>query len=134
MFDQIIERLEDASHGDAHGFSDQDVQTAVAALYYHMISIDGVVSLREIERFTNALREQFGLDDDAVHELMKRGARNDEQSPGLFPFAVILNHEFSEAKRREVLERLTVLADADGHRHVLERELIDHICQLLKLR
>ncbi len=45
MFDQIIEWLEDASHGEKHGYSARDVQTAVAALYYHMISVDGIVKL-----------------------------------------------------------------------------------------
>ena len=133
MFDQIIEWLEDASHGEKHGYSARDVQTAVAALYYHMISVDGVVRLKELERFTNVLQEQFELDDEQVHSLMRRGAKKDSESPGLFPFTTILNREFSEEKRREVVEKLGELAESDGHRHPLELELLSHIRQLLKL-
>ena len=133
MFDQIVEWLEDAAHGDTRAYSARDIRTAVAALYYHMIAVDGSVTLQEIERFTTVLQEQFKLDDEKVHELMQRGAMKDTQSPGLFPFTSILNREFSEPKRREVFERLKELADSDGHRHPLEMQLLDHLKQLLKL-
>ena len=122
MFDKVVSWLED-DHG-REGHSDRDIRIAVAALYYHMISIDGVVSLKELEVVTNALQEQFSLTDDQVHELVERGAKQDRDSPGLFPFAVILNREFSEEQRREVLRHLKTLARADGSNDPLESEML----------
>ena len=133
MFDKVVEWLEEAADGEAGGYSDLDVRTAVAALYYHMIEVDGVVTLDEMTRFSNILQSQFDLPEEKVRELVARGADNDRNSPGLFPFTVILNHEFSKEKRAEIVDRLAELADSDGHRAGVEIELIDHIRQLLKL-
>ncbi len=130
MFDKVVEWLEDA---DEEAYSDRDVRTAVAALYYHMISVDGHVSLREIDRFLTILKEQFALSDDQARELTRRGVQQEGESAGLFPFTAILNREFDDAKRRNVLRHLHELADSDGARDPLERDLLQHIQTMLKL-
>ena len=131
MFDKVVSWLE--GDEDQEGLSDRDIRSAVAALYYHMISIDGVVSLKELEVVINALKDQFQLTDEQVHELVERGAKKDRESPGLCPFTVILNREFSVSQRREVLRRLNELAHADGDDHPLEAEMLNHVETLLRL-
>ena len=133
MFDKVVDWLEDTSQGSDQGYADRDVRAAVAAIYYHMITLDGIVSLGEMQRFTSILKRQFRLSEEKVHELVKRGVDWEKNSPGLFPFTVILNHEMSDKKRRLVLKRLAERADSDGHRSSIEVELLDHIRQLLKL-
>jgi uncharacterized tellurite resistance protein B-like protein len=133
MFDRVIAWLEEGVTGELDGFDERDVRTAVAALYYHMIAVDGVVSPSEIKRFTEVLQDQFGLSDEQVRELMRTGRDNDNESPGLFPFTAIINHSFSEEKRRRVVERLSDLADIDGIVHPLESEMLAHVRLLLKL-
>ncbi|MFD0917737.1 TerB family tellurite resistance protein [Pseudahrensia aquimaris] len=130
MFDRIIEWLEKGEGGD---FPSRDVRTAVAAIYYHMMAVDGAVTLREIETFTNILGEQFDLDDDQIHDLMHRGAETDASSPSLFPFASIINSAFDIDKRMAVMDHLVSLADSDGIRHPLETELLEHLAKLFKL-
>ena len=129
MFDRIIDWLE---AGDGENFPSRDVRTAIAAIYYHMMAIDGAVTLREIETFTNILGQQFDLDDDQIYDLMHRGAESDASSPSLFPFASIINKAFDLEKRRSVMKHLTSLADADGVRHPLENDLLEHLNKLLK--
>lgn len=130
MFDQIIEWLEKG--GDAE-YADRDVRTAVAAIYYHMMAVDGAVRLREIEAFTRILAVEFDLDDDQIHDLLHRGAESDQESPSLFPFATIINRSLDEDKRKAVLVNLADLADSDGFRHPLETDLLTHLADLLKV-
>jgi len=131
MFDRIVSKLENPAGG--FEYSSEDVQSAVAALYYHMIAVDGVVRFAELERLQRVLKKQFNLNDEQVHDLMKRGRSSDSESPGLFPFTVVLNRQMDVEKRRDVLKHLTSLARADGHKHPLEIDLLDNIGELLKV-
>lgn len=131
MFDRVIDWLENGGP-DGH-YSDRDVRTAVAALFYHMVSVDGQVSPKETDALIAALASQFDLSHDQVHELMHRGERQDRDAGALFPFTAIINHELSEAQRIDVIDCLRDLADADGIRHPLENDLLQHLKQLLKV-
>lgn len=130
MFDQVIQWLET---GEGGNYPSRDVRTAVAAICYHMMAVDGAVTLKEIEKFTTVLGEQFDLDDNQIHDLMHRGAKSDASSPSLFPFTSIINSSFNLEKRRLVMHHLAELADSDGIRHPLETELLDHLSVLLKI-
>ena len=65
-------------------------QVCVAALFYHMIAIDGVVTMDELERLRALLRQRYQLDDTQLAALTREGKDSDEDSAGLFPFTVIL--------------------------------------------
>ncbi len=125
MFDKVISWLEDGSEGQ------EDVQTAVAALYYHMISVDGQMLSSEVDRFADLLKSRFDLNDDQLEALSVRGIEADSQSAGLFPFTVILKRDLDHQQQEQVLEALQQLADADGSRHELETRMIQDIKDLL---
>lgn len=133
MFDKVISWLEDGAHSEISDYDPRDVRTAVAALYYHMIAEDGVVTDDELSTLQTTLMEQFSITDEQADRLTERAARHDEQSAGLFPFTSIVNHNFSIQKRQEVYDRLCELAKADGHLHPLELDLLQHIKTMLKL-
>ena len=50
MFDRVMAWLE-AKDAQALPFADNDVRVAVAALWYHMIAVDGVVTQDERNQF-----------------------------------------------------------------------------------
>ncbi|PCH46108.1 MAG: hypothetical protein COC23_04780 [Hyphomicrobiales bacterium] len=133
MFDKVIKWLEHGADGEISDYDPRDVRTAVAALYYHMIAEDGVVTEDELSTLHATLMEQFCLSDDRADRLTERAARHDAQAAGLFSFTAIVNHNFSIKKRQEVYDRLSDLAYADGHLHPLELDLLQHIKVLLKL-
>ncbi len=133
MFDRIISLLADGGSDDGQSYSKNDIAAAVAALYFHMISADGVLTMPEIERFRELLREQFDLNDEELDEVCTRGAREDRESPGLFPFTAILNRALDANGKAEVLDRLHQLAIQDGTIHAGERAMLTHVKKLLKL-
>ncbi len=133
MFNRVMDWLEAEPDGHVEGFGDHDTQVCVAALFYHMIAIDGVVTMDELERLRALLRQRYQLDDTQLAALTREGKDSDEDSAGLFPFTVILNREMDLAERQNVLDQLTTLAMADGELHVLERDMLDHVRTLLKL-
>ena len=108
-------------------------RSASPLCFNHMIAIDGVVTMDELERLRALLRQRYQLDDTQLAALTREGKDSDEDSAGLFPFTVILNREMDLAERQNVLDQLTTLAMADGELHVLERDMLDHVRTLLKL-
>ena len=125
MFDKVMSWLESDAEGQ------EDVQTAVAALYYHMIAVDGQMMRSEVDQFVHLLKTRFDLDDDQLEALSVKGIEASNQSPGLFPFTVILKRDLDRDQQQHVLEALRQLADADGTRHELETRMINDITELL---
>ncbi len=134
MFDRVMDWLEAAEPLDhKQGFGDHDIQVCVAALFYHMIAIDGVVTDEERAQLHALLLERYELDEAQLAQLTLDGEENDRLSAGLFPFTVILNRQLNAAERRTVFDQLQQLAMADGELHDLEQGMLDHVKVLLKL-
>lgn len=132
MFDRLIKLLENDIAG-VYTTDPLETASAVAALYFHMIAADGVVTTAEIERFRTSLQQQFDLDDEQLNEVVTRGAQEDRASPGLFPFTSIVNSKMDTPAKAEVMRRLHELAGADGQIHETEQDMLAHVERLLLL-
>ncbi len=133
MFDRVIQYLESLSTGEAFGFADEDRNLAVAALFYHMIAVDGIIKPIEKEWFHSLLEEKFGLTAERLAAFSKKASEADLRSSGLFPFTSIINHECTLAEKIEIIEQMKLLAQSDGECHPLEEQLIRNVAELLKL-
>ena len=133
MFDKVIQYLESLSAGEAVGFADEDRNLAVAALFYHMIAVDGIIKPIEKVRFHSLLEENFGLTAERLATFSDKASEADLRSTGLFPFTSIINHECTMAEKFEIVEQLRSLAQSDGECHPLEAQLIRNVAELLKL-
>jgi uncharacterized tellurite resistance protein B-like protein len=133
MFDRVIQYLESLSTGEARGFADEDRNLAVAALFYHMIAVDGIVKPIEKIRFHSLLEEKFGLSEERLASFSEMASEADLRSSGLFPFTSIINYECTMAEKIEIVEQLKLLAKSDGECHPLEAQLIINVAELLKL-
>ena len=115
------------------GFDDHEIQVCVAALFYHMIAIDGEVADIERQHLRKILSRRYQLSDEQLAALEREGEENDKGSAGLFPFTVILNRQLDVKQRRMIFDQLKQLAMADGRIHDLEQGMLDHVKVLLKL-
>ena len=115
------------------GFDDHEIQVCVAALFYHMIAIDGEVTDIERRHLRKILSRRYQLSDEQLASLEREGEENDKGSAGLFPFTVILNRQLDVKQRRMIFDQLKQLAMADGRIHDLEQGMLDHVKVLLKL-
>lgn len=133
MFDRVMHWLESDPAGHDAGFDEHDVRVAIAALFYHMIAIDGVVKENECAQMRALLTKKFSLSENQLKLLSKEGEDRDRSSAGLFPFSIILNRELPVEERVQVIRQLSELAEVDGEIHPLEASMIEHMRALLKV-
>ena len=107
MFDRVLSVL----GVSGQDYTAKDVAAAVAALYFHMISADGIIKSEELDEFNKLLGEQFDLSQDELNKIVEKGMQEDRSSPGIFPFTVILNREFDKETREQIVDRLEQLAE-----------------------
>ncbi|MBO0904884.1 TerB family tellurite resistance protein [Jiella sonneratiae] len=133
MFDQIKGFFRAiASMGDEDERDGADhLRVASAALLFHVIDADGVVTSSERRRFVEILRDEFDLSDAEAERLATEGRQADQQSVDLYHFTSILKRELDEAHRIRFVELLWEVTYADGDVHELEDNLIWRISELL---
>ena len=133
MFQRVMDWLGAEPLGHGQGFDDHEIRICVAALFYHMIAVDGEITAGEKQQLRMLLLERYQLDEEQLAQLELEGEENDRESAGLFPFAVILNHQMDRSQKQQVYDQLESLAMADGKIHDLEQGMLDHVKVLLKL-
>lgn len=133
MFGTVVKFLEDLASGEAMNFERDDRNLAIAALLYHMVTIDGVVKPSEIQRFRQILSDRFGLRASRLDGLIDKARLEDREFSGLFPLTSIINHECSDAQKAGIVDQMMQLAVADGELKEAEAHLLRSVSQLLKI-
>ena len=132
MFDSIksfFRTLGDDADESSGGVN--DVRVASAALLFHIIDADGIVTDSERQRLNEVLGEEFDLSGAEAERLASEGKRADQQSIDLYHFTSILKRELGEEQRVRFVELLWEVTYADGEVHELEDNLIWRIAELL---
>lgn len=133
MFDKVVEFLENiaSGQGTAQSYSDEEKNTAIAALLYRMVSIDGVVRDVEKMQLREVLNTRFGINPPALEKIIAKAMVEHKDSAGLFPFTSIIMHQCSEDERRDIVLTMWHLALCDGELHEFERNLIERAAELM---
>lgn len=133
MFDKVVEFLENLASGQEadQAYSDEEKNTAIAALLYRMVSIDGVV--RDVERMQlrTVLHDRFGINPPALERTIRKAMVEHSESAGLFPFTSIIMHQCDEDERQHIVLAMWHLALCDGELHEFERNLIERAAELM---
>lgn len=134
MFNRVIEYLEKLSSGQEgdQPYSDEEKSTAIAALLYRMVSIDGIVRDVEKTQLRNVLRTRFGINPPALEKTIALAMSEHSDSAGLFPFTSIIMHRCDEDERQDIVMAMWHLALCDGELHEYERNLIERAAELLE--
>lgn len=133
MFDQVMNWLENDDDDLTPGFDDDETRLAVAALFYHLAAVDGDVSAPEKERLRELLIGRYHLCDAQYEKLDEAAQAMEESTAGIYPYTIILNRQLSDLERHSVFSQLQALAMADGQVEEVERDLLAHVRNLLKL-
>ncbi len=133
MFKRVVEFLESLGAGEVDRFDADDRNLAIAALFHHMIAVDGVIKPIEKVRFNAVLEEKFGLTPEKLLDFSARASKEGLQSSSLFPFTSIINRECNRAEKLEIVTQLEMLARSDGEWHPLEAGLVRNVAELLKV-
>ncbi|NDW03505.1 tellurite resistance TerB family protein [Jiella pacifica] len=133
MFEQIKEFFRSVVVGDENGGDrrEHEVRVASAALLFHIIEADGIVTDEERQRLIDVLGGEFGLSVTEAERLAGEGKLADQQSVDLYQFTSVLKRELGEDHRIRFVELLWEVTYADGEVHELEDNLIWRISELL---
>ena len=125
---QFFDRL--AADGDVD-MGEDEVRLAVAALLYHVIAVDGVVSPAESALLRQLLRKHFDLDPWSAESLAKAAATADEEAVDLYHFTSLLKQRLEAEDRERIIEMMWRLVYADGGVHEFEENVVWRVAELL---
>jgi uncharacterized tellurite resistance protein B-like protein len=120
-----------AGKDEPRRFTDDDFRLAAAALLFHAIAIDGVVSADERRRLAALLQTRFGLSTEETDELMEAAEAADREAVDLYGFTSVLKRRLDETERERIIAMMWEVAYADGAVQEFEDNLIWRAAELL---
>ncbi len=126
---QFFDRLADDSGPLDMG--EEEVRLAVAALLYHVIAVDGVVTSAEQAMLTDLLERRFGLDAESTRSLVAAAETADDEAVDLYHFTSLLKQRLDVADRERIIEMMWRLVFADGDVHEFEENVVWRVAELL---
>ncbi len=133
MFEAFREFLQtigkDVAATDASGAD--DLRVATAALLFHVIGADGIVTDEERTKMRAVLAKEFQLDPAEAAKIAEAGREADAGAVDLYQFTSVLKARMEAEHRVRFVEMLWEVTYADGEVHELEDNLIWRISDLL---
>jgi uncharacterized tellurite resistance protein B-like protein len=116
MLDAIRRFVADLASEDSQATLDdeEELRLAAAAILYHVIAVDGIVSDAERATLRSVLREQYDLDERDADELLDRARTADLEAVDFYGFTSTLKQKLDDAGRRKVIEMMWRMVFADG--------------------
>lgn len=108
-----------------------DLRVATAALLFHIIGADGIVTDDERAKMRALLAQEFGLDPAEADRIAEAGREADAGAVDLYQFTSVLKARMEAEHRVRFVEMLWEVTYADGEVHELEDNLIWRISDLL---
>ncbi len=125
---QFFDRL---TNDAAVDMGEEEVRLAVAALLYHVIAVDGVVTPAESAMLGELLKSRFDLDPQDTQTLVAAAETADDEAVDLFHFTSLLKQRLEVADRERIIEMMWRLVFADGGMHEFEENVVWRVAELL---
>lgn len=109
------------------------LEQAAAMLLLETAHADGSIDPTEVDSLRRALRSTFGLNTEAVEELLNSAQQRLQTSDGVYVFARRLREAWSAAQRRQLLVSLWQVVYADGRVDRYEESHLRQVADLLGL-
>ena len=110
-----------------------DIRVATCALLVEMARIDEKFSDAEMETILSILKEQYGLSQDHADALIAEAEKELEKSVDLWQFAKLINDNYSNEEKIEIIEILWRIVYVDGKMDQYEHYLMNKLQNLLRL-
>ncbi|MGI9401681.1 MAG: TerB family tellurite resistance protein [Rhizobiaceae bacterium] len=133
MFDSLKKLIFDRSpEEDAPAeFSADEKQLAEAALMFHVIAADGIVTDDERKTLSGILSTQFGLGPDETASLVEQARNADNEAIDLYAFTKVLKRALTTEERLDLVRNLWTMVFADGVVHEFEDNVVWRVAELL---
>jgi len=110
-----------------------DLRVATCALFVEMARIDGTFTEAEMETIFSILKEKYGLSQEHADALIEEADKELDESVDLWQFARLINENYSNDEKIEIVETLWRIVYVDGKMDQYEHYLMNKLKNLLRL-
>jgi uncharacterized tellurite resistance protein B-like protein len=113
--------------------TDHDIRVATCALFVEIARIDGKFTPEEMETVISILKEKYSLSQEHIDALIAEAEKELEASVDLWQFARLINENYSNAEKVEIIETLWRIVYVDGKMDEYEHYLMNKLKNLLRV-
>ena len=113
--------------------TDHDLRVATCALLVEIARIDQEFTREEMETLISILKEKYGLAKEHADALIQEAEKELEESVDLWQFARLINENYSNEEKIEIVETLWRIVYVDGKMDKYEHYLMNKLKNLLRL-
>jgi uncharacterized tellurite resistance protein B-like protein len=110
-----------------------DVRVAACALFVEIASIDETFTPKEMETVLSILKDRYQLSREHADVLIAEAEKELENSVDLWQFARLINENYSNDEKMELVEMLWRIVYVDGKMDDYEHYLMNKLKNLLRL-
>ena len=113
--------------------TDHDIRIATCALLVEIARIDEEFTQTEMETLISILQEKYGLSREYADALIVEAEKELEQSVDLWQFTNLINENYSNEEKIEIIETLWRIVYVDGNMDKYKHYLMNKFKNLLRL-
>ncbi|WP_245413928.1 TerB family tellurite resistance protein [Fulvimarina endophytica] len=110
---------------------EDDLNVAIAALLYHVVSADGVVTQAERASLLQVLQDDYAMTGEEADRVARAGEKASDEAVDLYHFTSLIKNRLDETARIEIVRHLWQVTYADGEVHELEDNVVWRVSELL---
>lgn len=120
--------IDDAGQETGH-----DIHVAACALLVEIARIDGTFTQEEMKTVISILKEKYGLSREHADALIAEAENQLEESVDLWQFARLINENYSNEEKMEIIETLWQVVYVDGKMDQYEHYMMNKLKNLLRV-
>ena len=118
---------------DAPQTTEHDIRVAACALFVEIARIDEEFSDAEMDTIMAILKEKYGLSQEHADALIAEAEKKLDKSVDLWQFSNLINENYSNEEKIEIIETLWRIVYVDGKMDEHEHYLMGKLQNLLRL-
>ena len=115
------------------GKQEHDIHVATCALLVEIASIDEKFTTEEMETLLSILKEKYGLSGEYADALIEEAKGELKESVDLWQFARLINENYSNEEKIEIIENMWRIVYVDGKMDQYEHYLMNKLKNLLRI-
>ncbi len=132
VFKQFL-RKDEKGNDAAVSKSGHEILVATCALLVEIAKIDQTFTEDEMTTVLSILKEKYGLSKDHADALIAEAEKQLEESVDLWQFARLINENYSNEEKMEIIETLWRIVYVDGKMDQYEQYLMNKMKNLLRI-
>jgi uncharacterized tellurite resistance protein B-like protein len=130
---KFFEQSSDADGSKGERNPEHDIRVAVCALFVEIGRIDDAFTPAELDSVLNILKSKYGLSAEDADALVEEATRELDDSLDLWQFAKMINANYSNAEKMEIVELMWRIVYVDGKMNDYEHYLMGKLKNLLRI-